>query len=153
MSETQEICYSDIHCKYILQGSWVKFPDKELYSLNWSTESKGVSSNRGICQRKTNSNYFSHSHIDFSFSQLVLFANEHARFAYASALSWEMLIYHWMTACLCNWKLCRTEYCVKNIPLMLTSESLVLYLTNMSINLSNMQSYTHQEYAAMGPRQ
>lgn len=33
--ETQEICFSDIHCKYVLRDSWVKFPDKEhlLYQL------------------------------------------------------------------------------------------------------------------------
>lgn len=65
---------------------------RSIYSLNWSTESKGVSSNRGICRRKTKSRYFSHSHVDFSLSQLVLFANEHAKFAYAPALSWEVLI-------------------------------------------------------------
>lgn len=75
-------CWCQRHKKSVSQTSIVnmfyRVPElisltRNIYSLNWSTESKGVSSNRGICRRKTKSSYFSHLHIDFSFSQLVLF--------------------------------------------------------------------------------
>lgn len=76
-------CWGQRHEKSAFQTSIVNmfyrvpelnFLTRSINSINWSTESEGVSSSRGICQRKTKSSYFSHSHIDFSFSQLVLFA-------------------------------------------------------------------------------
>lgn len=94
-------CWCQRHKKSVFHSSIIhmfymapelNFLTRSIYSLNWSTESEGVSSKRGVCQKRPQSSYCSPLHTDFSFSQLAFFANKHAKFPYASALSWEVLI-------------------------------------------------------------